>query len=82
MAEWLAVQASQNRRVGAVWWDLWPAMRVSGGDVLAPFEPASVDQWWRSLRVEDTAGAPARAAAALAVMDSFGDPVGDGLAQI
>jgi len=54
----------------------WVVAHIGGGDQLVPYQEAAVAQWWDGLRAADPEGASALGAAALALMDALGAPIG------
>lgn len=65
-----------NTSAGAMYRQVWVAAWIGGGDRLAPYREASVAAWWDELREIDPEGASNLGAAALALMDALGAPVG------
>lgn len=75
--EWQRAQAAAgDPRARATAPHSWVVARIGGGDQLAPYQEAAVAQWWDGLRAADPEGASALGAAALALMDALGAPIG------
>lgn len=75
--EWLRTRAAAGNAAAReaarrIWMIAW----IGGGEQLVPYQEAAVSAWWDGLRTSDPDEASSRGAAALALMDALGAPIG------